>query len=283
MRKHRVTELIMIPTSFEYKRANSVEEAISLLSEGYAKILSGGHSLIPSLKLRLSSPDSLVDIAKIPSLRGIKIEGNNLVIGSAATHHEIASSDLVKQHFSLLSEGAGAIGDVQVRNKGTLGGSLAHADPSADWPALVLASDATIEVHGSNGSRTIKADDFFTGFFATALEEDEIITAVHFPIPESGTKSTYQKFVQPASRFAIVGCAVVKQPSGDVRVAFSGVSDNAFRDTNVESALSAGASNEDAASKAAEGVAIMSDHYASEDYRKHLAKVYAKRALIAVA
>jgi aerobic carbon-monoxide dehydrogenase medium subunit len=283
MRKHRVTEYKMIPSSFEYKRANSVEEAIGLLSEGYAKVLSGGHSLIPTLKLRLNSPDSLVDIAKISSLKGIKIEENNLVIGSTTTHQEIATSNLVKQHFALLSEGAGAIGDVQVRNKGTLGGSLAHADPSADWPALVLAADATIEVQGVGGKRTIKADDFFTGFFATALEEDEIITAIHFPIPETGTKSTYQKFVQPASRFAIVGCAIVKQPSGKVRVAFSGVSDNAFRDSAVENAVSSGKSNEDSALSAAEGVSIMSDHYASEEYRKHLAKVYAKRALMAVA
>lgn len=273
----------MIPTSFEYKRANTVEEAIGLLSEGYAKILSGGHSLIPALKLRLNSPDSLIDVAKIPSLKGIKVEGNTLIIGASATHQEIASSSLVKQHFSLLAEGASAIGDVQVRNKGTLGGSIAHADPSADWPALVLAANATIAVQGAGGSRLIQADDFFTGFFSTALDEGEIITAVHFPIPEAGTKSTYQKFVQPASRFAIVGCAVVKQPSGSTRVAFSGVSDNAFRDTEVENAVQSGESPESAASKAAEGVSIMSDHYASEDYRKHLAKVYAKRALLAVA
>lgn len=273
----------MIPHSFDYKRASSVEEAIEILqSGGYAKVLGGGHSLVPALKLRLNAPDTLVDITRIASLKGIAIEDGTLVIGAATTHHEIATSPEVQQTLSFLAEGAGAIGDVQVRNKGTIGGSIAHADPSADWPALLLAADAQIVIQGVDGSRTVSAQDFFTGFFSTVLDEFDIITQIRIPIPPAGTKSTYQKFVQPASRFAIVGCAAVKEPSGTTRVAFAGVSDFAFRDETVESASSAGASAEEAASKAAEGVSIMADHYASEDYRKHLAKVYARRALVEV-
>lgn len=273
----------MIPHSFDYKRASSVEEAIEILQNGsYAKVLGGGHSLVPALKLRLNAPDTLVDVTRIESLKGITIEDGTLVIGAANTHHEIATSADVQNTLSFLAKGASAIGDVQVRNKGTIGGSIAHADPSADWPALLLAADASIVIQGADGTKTVAAQDFFTGFFSTILEESDIITQIRIPIPPEGTKSTYQKFVQPASRFAIVGCAAVKEPSGATRIAFAGVSDYAFRDEAVESASSSGASAEEAASKAAEGVSIMSDHYASEDYRKHLAKVYARRALVEV-
>jgi aerobic carbon-monoxide dehydrogenase medium subunit len=277
----------MIPASFEYKRARSVKAAIELLAGGDAKVLSGGHSLVPALKLRLNQPEMLVDIARIASLKGIKVSGKELVIGSTTTHHEIASSDIVKEHLAILAEGAGAIGDVQVRNKGTLGGSLAHADPSADWPALVLVSNAKVVLEGSGGERTLDAADFFTGFFSTALTSDEIITEIRFPIPAKGTKSTYQKFVQPASRFALVGCAVMREPSGETRVAFSGVADAAFRDTGIENAISGKALTAEnvnhAVTDTAKGQDIMSDHYASEEYRVHLAKVFAKRALMALA
>ncbi len=175
---------------------------------------------------------------------------------------------------------------MQVRNKGTIGGSLAHADPAADWAAIVLAADATLAVQGKKGARKIKSTDFFKGMFATSLVEGEIITAVHFPVTAGG-KSVYLKFPQPASRFAIVGCAVVKNADGKVSIAFTGVSNFAFRDTAAEKALTGkkldGASIEAASKAAAEGVAILSDHYASEKYRKHLAKVYLKRALEEVA
>ena len=281
----------MIPNSFNYHKARSVDEALTLLkSHGEdAKLLAGGHSLIPAMKLRLNQPDTLIDIGKIPELNFIKKEGDTLVIGAGTTHHKIAVSDLVKSTVSMLSEGADLIGDVQVRNVGTLGGSIAHADPSADWPALMLASDATIVTKSAEGSRSISASDFFTGFFMTALEENELITEIRIPIPSGNTKSSYKKFMQPASRFAIVGCAaMITQVNGiceAVNVAFTGVSDMAFRDSTVEEALKGmpcTAENiENAANLAAGSVDVLSDHFASVPYRKQLAKVFAKRALMA--
>lgn len=280
----------MIPSEFEYIKAKSIDEAIVLLQEdSNAKLLAGGHSLIPALKLRLNRPTKLIDISRIPELKGISQEGNELVIGAMTTHYEIMTNDLVKQHLPILSQAAELIGDVQVRNAGTLGGSLAHADPAADWPASMLATEATIVVTGGGGKRSIKASDFFTGFYTTALEEGEIITQIRIPIPPAGTKTTYLKFMQPASRFAIVGCAVVAKVNGvfdDVKVAFTGVSDMAFRDTAVENALKGQKTDEasimSAAAIAAESVNILSDHFADEGYRKHLAKVYLKRALVSL-
>lgn len=277
----------MIPQAFDYKRAGSVAEALDLLDSGDAKILAGGHSLIPAMKLRLNSPGTLIDIAKISALQGIRQEGDELVIGAAATHYQIASSELVKNTLSMLAEGAAVIGDPQVRNKGTIGGSLAHADPAADWPALLMAADAGIVCQSKSGSRTVSATDFSTGLFATALEDGEIITEIRIPMPPAGTKSSYQKFVQPASRFSIAGCAAVRYPDGSIKVAFSGVADAAFRDTGIEAALNGQALTADniaaAVAQAAAGKDILSDHFAAEDYRLHLAKVYAKRALMAVA
>ena len=277
----------MIPSEFEYIKAKSIDEAIVLLQEDSgAKLLAGGHSLIPALKLRLNRPTKLIDISRIPSMKGISQEGNELVIGAMTTHYEIMTNDLVKKHLPILSQAAELIGDVQVRNFGTLGGSLAHADPAADWPASMLATEAVIVVVGANGKRNIKASDFFTGFFTTALAEGELITQIRIPIPAAGTKTTYVKFMQPASRFAIVGCAVVAKVNGtfnDVKVAFTGVSESAFRDTAVENSLNGKQADEasimSAAVIAAESVSILSDNFASEEYRKHLAKVYLKRAL----
>lgn len=283
----------MIPANFEYHRAGSVDEALSLLAQPdvYTKILSGGHSLIPALKLRLSQPGALVDIARIAELRYIRQDGNSIAIGSTSTHKDIANSALLAQHIAMLPEAAGLIGDPQVRNVGTIGGSIAHADPAADWPGVLLAADAEIVLRSKAGSRTLAAQDFFLGFYSTALEEGEIVTEIRVPIPAAGTKSTYQKFMQPASRFAIVGCAAVVQVSdgtcSNVRVAFNGVADACFRDGNVEKALEGKAATAEniaaAAAQAAQGVSILSDHYAAEDYRKHLAEVYAKRALTVVA
>ncbi len=267
----------MITYPFQYKRATSIAEAVAMLGDG-GKALSGGHSLIPAMKLRLNAPDTLVDVSRIAELKGISMDGDELVIGAGATHGDIASSSVVKQHVPMFAEGAAHIGDPSVRNRGTIGGSLAHADPSADWPAMVLAADATIVVEGSNGSRSIKASEFFTGMFDTALGEGELITQVRVPA-EAGAKMTYQKFSQPASRYAIVGCAVVKSADGSVRVAFSGVSETPFRDSAAEAQLNGGQD----VGQAASGVSILSDHFASEDYRKHLANVYLKKALAAVA
>ena len=283
----------MIPAKFDYHKANTVDEALSMLKEHGmdAKLLAGGHSLLPAMKLRLNMPGVLIDIARIPELRFIKEEGDEIVIGAASTHHDIARSELLHDHIPMMNEAAELIGDVQVRNMGTLGGSIAHADPAADWPALLLAAEAKIVVKGPDGGRTIDASDFFTGFYMTALEPEEIITEIRLPAPPPNTGTSYQKFMQPASRFAIVGCAAMDTKKGGecdrVRVAFAGVSDTPFRDTAVEAALQGQKPKEEnisaAAEKAAADVDIMSDHFASEEYRKHLARVYAKRALMAAA
>jgi len=267
----------MIPVAFDYQRASTVDEAIAALS-GDSKILAGGHSLLPAMKLRLNQPAKLVDITKIEALKGIHEEDGEIVIGAATTHAEIANNDLIKQHLPFFAEGASVIGDVQVRNHGTIGGSLAHADPAADWSAMVLAADGALVVQGSNGRRRIKATDFFTGLFSTALEDGEIITAVRIPVPANGTKTSYQKFPQPASRFAIVGCAVMRKPDGKTNIAFTGVSEAAFRDSAAEAA----GSIDDAVNAAAANISVLSDLFASEEYRKHLAKVYLRKALQAV-
>src|SRR5690349_784267 len=192
----------MIPVAFDYQKATTVDEAISALSGG-GKILAGGHSLLPAMKLRLNQPEKLINIAGISELKGIKEEDGEIVIGAATTHAEIMRDSIIKSKLPFFAEGAAMIGDIQVRNYGTIGGSLAHADPASDWTALVLAADAAIIVQGSRGKKRIKATEFFTGLFSTALQEDEIIIAVRIPIPENGTKNIYLKFPQPASRFAL--------------------------------------------------------------------------------
>ena len=277
----------MIPVAFDYKKAVTVEEAIAELSGGESKLLAGGYSLLPSMKLRLTQPSKLVDIANIPSLKGIKEEGGHIVISAGTTHHDIGNNDIIKHHLPFFIEAAHMIGDVQVRNRGTIGGSLAHADPAADWPALVLASDAVIEVMGTGGVRSIKVTEFFTGLFSTQLKEDEIITAIRIPIPEKGAKTVYLKYSNPASRFAVVGCAVLRYPGEKTNIAFTGVADIPFRDSAAEQTASGKALDQvnidAAANAAAEGVNINSDLFASAEYRKHLAKVFLKRALQAVA
>lgn len=277
----------MIPVAFDYQKAKTVDEAIAALSNGANKILAGGHSLLPAMKLRLSQPAKLIDIAGISSLKGIKEEDGEIVIGATTTHADILRNKLIKNKLPFFTEAASFVGDTQVRNYGTIGGSLAHSDPAADWPALVLAADAVIEVQGSNGKRRIKATDFFTGLFATALLDGEIIIAIRIPVPAEGTKSTYQKFEQPASGFAIVGCAAMRLPDGKTNIAFTGVSDNAFRDTNAENEVSGKALNDETISAAVNAALsdadVSGDHFASEEYRKHLAKVYLKKALEAIA
>ncbi len=268
----------MIPAKFDYIKAATVGEAINLLEEhGFdAKIVSGGHSLIPAMKLRLATPEMLIDIRGIEGMNTITEEGNEIVIGANCTHHELTVNALVNNHVNVLSQAAKCIGDIQVRNRGTLGGSLAHADPASDYPATVLACEATIVAQGKNGSRTITAIDFFQGLFTTALEEGEIITAVRFPKVANGT---YQKFFQSASRFAVVGVAAVKD--GDrVKVGVTGVAGVPYRATAVENAYDGSSA---CAAHAVEGVDdVMSDHFADEEYRSHLAKVYVKRALEAL-
>ncbi len=264
----------MIPSKFDYIKASSISEAVSLLDKyGYdAKILSGGHSLIPAMKLRLNRPEVLIDISGISGMNTITEKGDEIIIGANCTHSEVLKSNLIKNKLNIVTQTVKCIGDMQVRNRGTIGGSLAHADPSSDYPAAILACEAKIEVEGKNGSRTIDAIDFFQGIFTTSLAEDEIITAVRFPKVSHGN---YQKFFQSASRFAVVGVAVVKD--GDsVKVGVTGVSDTPYRAIAVEDAYSG---NSDAASHAIDDIEVMSDHFADVEYRSHLAKVYVKRAL----
>ena len=279
----------MIPESFDYQRTSTVSEAISLLQKHGedAKILAGGHSLVPTMKLRLATPATLIDIGGISELKYINDKGDYLAIGAGTTHWEIESSDLIAQKAPALSQAAAQIGDVQVRNRGTIGGVLAHSDPQADYPGVVLALDATIVVQGSRGERTIAVADYFTGLWETALGEDELLTEVRIPTDSANANSCYLKFPQPASRYPFVGCAVAMDSSAgscsDLRVGFSGVGETAFRDSGVEEALRGNTLNESAiasaSAKAAEGRNVLSDVFVSEEYRRAMAQVYAKRAL----
>lgn len=264
----------MIPAEFQYIKATSVSQAVSLLAEhGYdAKLISGGHSLIPAMKLRLNRPAVLIDVAGIAEMNTISDEGDSVLVGANCTHKSVHTSDVVKSSVGVLSQTAGVIGDIQIRNRGTIGGSLAHSDPASDYPAVVLATGATINVQGPGGTRQIAAADFFQGIFTTALADDELITSISFPKCANGV---YKKFYQSASRFAVVGCAAVKDANG-VRVGVTGVSDTPYRATAVEAAYDGTSS---AAAHAVDGVEVMGDHFASEEYRSHLAKVYVGRAL----
>lgn len=264
----------MIPAKFDYIKVGSVSEAINMLEKhgDEAKILAGGHSLIPAMKLRLSRPGMLIDISGISGMDSISEDGDEIVIGANCTHSAIASSDLINADLNILAQTAKCIGDIQVRNRGTIGGSLAHADPSSDYPATILACDAKIEVEGKSGKRTIDATDFFLGIFTTALAEDELITAIRFPKVANGS---YHKFFQSASRFAVVGVAAVKE-GNSVKIGVTGVSDTPYRAMAVENAYDGTGG---AASHAVDDVDVMSDHFADEEYRSHLAKVFVKKAL----
>lgn len=279
----------MIPAAFEYHRPSSVEEAIQLLQEHgeEAKVLAGGHSLLPAMKLRLSTPSQVIDLCRIAELKRLEEKGGHLLIGAGVTHWTIESSALVKGKAPLLAQAAALIGDPQVRNMGTLGGSLAHADPAADYPAAVLASGAEIQVRGPQGERRIAATDYFVDLYQTDLQAEELIVAVRVPALPKGAGACYLKFPHPASRFAVVGCAALvvldKGKCKEARVAFNGVANAAFRDAAVEEALQGRALDEGtigaAAAKAVAEVEVLSDAFAGEDYRRHLARVYARRAI----
>jgi len=205
----------MIPESFDYQRASSVSEAISLLQQHGedAKIVAGGHSLVPTMKLRLATPGTLIDIGGISELKYINDKGDYLAIGAGATHWMIESSDLIQKKAPGLSQAAAQVGDVQVRNRGTIGGVLAHSDPQADYPGVVLALDATLVVQGSRGERTIAVSDYFTGLWETALGDDELLTEVRIPTDSANANSCYLKFPQPASRYPYVGCQMTNGQS----------------------------------------------------------------------
>ncbi len=275
----------MIPVAFDYHRPGTLKEALALLAEHGedAKVLSGGHSLVPAMKFRLAQPAVVVDIGGIGKLRYIRKVGSRIAIGALATHHDIESSDLIAKECPLLAEVAPQIGDVQVRNRGTLAGSLAHADPAGDWPAAMLALDAEIHLTGPAGKRRVKAVDFFVDLMETALQPGEIVTEIR--VPATGRSVAYVKFAQKASGFAIAGVAVVAdKKKGTAKIGITGVAATAFRATASEAELKKHKRLSKAAIKAASALAMedvdpMGDIHASEEYRAHLARVYAQRAL----
>jgi carbon-monoxide dehydrogenase medium subunit len=280
----------VIPTSFDYARATSLDDAIAKLGAGDgAKLLAGGHSLIPLMKLRLSEPTTLIDIARIPGLSGIKEKDGKIEIGAATTHHAVATAALLRDKCAALAETAETIGDPQVRNRGTIGGSLAHADPAADYPAILLALDAEVHIKGKGGWRAVKASDFFQGLFTVDLQPEEIIAGVQVK-PQKA--AAYAKLHQRASHFAIVGVAASLEVSGGkvsaARVGLTGASTHAMRLANVEAALAGKALSDDtiaaAAAVAGDGIDdINADIHASADYRRAMIKVFTARALKAAA
>ena len=276
----------MYPAQFDYHSPASVQEAISLLGrlKDDAKVLAGGNSLLPMMKLRLAQPKHLIDLRKVPGLSGIKEDGGAIAIGALTTHYAVESSSLLKQKCPLLSEAAGTIGDPQVRNMGTIGGSLAHADPAADYPAAVIALGAELVAEGPKGKRTIKVDDFFKGLLTTALQPQEILVEIRIPSWPAGTGMAYMKFPHPASRFAVVGVAALVTADGKkVGVGITGVGTKATRARGVEAALAGktldAATIRAAAEKAADGVDVQADLQGSVEYKTHLLKVYCRRAL----
>ena len=278
----------MYAAEFDYVRVSSIEEAISLKgANDDSSLLAGGHSLIPAMKLRLSTPQKLIDISGLDQLKKISKNGSHISIGALCTHKQCAESDIIQSNCPALSDAAAVIGDPHVRNKGTLGGALAHSDPQADYPGVVLALDATVVAQGSDGERTIAASDYFTGLWETSLGEGELLTEIRIPVNSMNANSCYVKFPQPASRYPYVGCGVSLSSNNgtcsDIRVGFSGVGEWAFRDSGVESTLKGQPLNDStiasAADKATEGKAVLSDHFVSEEYRRAMSKVFAKRAL----
>jgi carbon-monoxide dehydrogenase medium subunit len=280
----------MIPAQFEYHAAKSLDDALRLLERhgDEAKVLAGGHSLLPLMKLRLASPRYLIDLGRLRGLSYIRLEGEQIAIGALTSHADVEASDLLRVRCPLLPETAAEIGDVQVRNRGTMGGSLAHADPAADYPAAILALDGEIIATSSAGKRTIRAKDFFVDLLTTQLRPGEILTEVRVPAlgPRSGT--AYAKLHQPASGFAVVGAAalVVLGPGGkikDVALGITGLGAKAFRATTAEKALRGKKPSVKfvaaAVRNVAQGVEALSDIHASAEYRREMSSVYARRAL----
>jgi aerobic carbon-monoxide dehydrogenase medium subunit len=265
----------LIPAPFTYKRASSVDEALELAAQGGddAKFLAGGHSLLPLMKLRLAVPTTLVDIGRLGELSFIRDGGDHIAIGALTSHHDLATSSLLAAELPLLAHAAGAVGDPQVRHRGTIGGSLVHADPAADLPAVILAMDATLVARGAAGTREIAAGDFFLGLFETALRPGELLTEIRLP-KAAGAGWSFQKFTKRAIDWAIVGVAV---QGGNVALVNMG--QTPVRASAVEQALAAGASPADAAAHAAEGTSPSEDINADRAYREHLARVLVGRAL----
>jgi carbon-monoxide dehydrogenase medium subunit len=279
----------MYPAAFEYHAPATVKDALKLLGKlDDAKILAGGHSLVPMMKLRLAQPKHLIDLRKVTGLSGIKEEKGALVVGAMTTHWEVESSDVVKSKAPVVSETAAMIGDPAVRNKGTIGGSLAHADPAADMPATAIALGFEFVCEGAKAKRTVKVDDWFQGLMSTALGDGELLTQIRIPVWPAGSGAAYLKFPHPASRFAVVGvcAAVTLDKSGTctkASVGVTGAGTKAVRAKGVEAGLVGkrldAATIEAAAQKAAEGVDVQADLQGSVDYKSHLCRVFAKRAI----
>jgi carbon-monoxide dehydrogenase medium subunit len=280
----------MIPSSFDYVRATSIEEAILFLreSEGEGKLLAGGHSLIPLMKFRISTPKKIIDISKIQGLKGVKKVGERIVVGALTTYAEILKDPIVLKYTPVLAETAKQVGDMQVRNVGTVGGSIAHADPAADLPAVALALDATVHLIDADGEEEIPIKDFILGPLVTALPETSILSAVSFAIPPANSVGTYLKFAHPASGYAVVGVCTIggKSENGAVdyiRVGITGAGDMAFRAVSLEQNLLGKKPTEDVigeTSKLAPSDGEMGeDLFATAEYRKQLCQVFTERAL----
>src|SRR5256885_1592818 len=283
-------ETTMYPASFEYHAPNTIAEALALLSQhgGDAKLIAGSQSLVPLMKFRLATPAHVVDLRKVPGITGIREEGGALVIGALTSHRTIERSEDLRKKLPILPEAAGAIGDPQVRNQGTIGGSLAHADPSADWPAVTMALDATVTVAGKGGERTVKIGDLIVGPLTNSLNMDEILVAVRIPLPGAKTGSAYEKEPHPASRFAIVGVAAVLQLDGkgvvqQARVAGTGLGSKVTRAGYVEQALTGKAPDatalKAAAARTAGGVEVRGDNLRPPPDQGHPSSGIAGRAL----
>ncbi len=277
----------MIPTAFEYQRASSVAEAVAMLRDagGEAQLLAGGHSLIPLMKLRLSAPGTLIDIARVPGLSGISEANGAIAVGATTTYAELERSSLLDELAPIVPEAAGLLGDPQVRNRGTIGGSLAHADPAADLPAVMVALDAEFAIAGPDQRRTVAAEKFFEGLFTVDLAGDELITAIHF---EPVRSAAYEKLPQRASRYAIVGVAAALEVEDGAciaaRVAVTGASSHAQRLPAVEESIIGEELNEATIAAAAERAAqdledVNADIHASEEYRREMTKVFTRRAI----
>jgi aerobic carbon-monoxide dehydrogenase medium subunit len=280
----------MIPEPFEYHAPKSLADAARLVGQFGAdgKVLAGGHSLVPLMKLRLAAPKHLIDITGVAELNYIREEGDRLHIGGLTSHYQLESSELLKAKCPLLPETAREIGDAQVRNRGTIGGSLAHADPAADWPAAIVALDAEIVAVGARGERLIPASQFFVDMLATALQPDEILTAIRVPMLPARSGEAYVKLHHPASGFAVVGVAarVTLDEKGSIAgigVGVTGIGPKAYRAVAVEAALRGKSPSAkrlaEACAHAADGIEVNEDLFASADYRRNLARVYASRAI----
>jgi carbon-monoxide dehydrogenase medium subunit len=275
----------MIANPFAYHAPASLEEVFPMLEDGSGKILAGGMSLIPLMKLRLASPENVIDLRCVPGLKEITESGGVVRVGAMATHHEVEISPAIRGKCPLLGEAASQIGDAQVRNVGTIGGSVAHADPSADYPAALVALEARIRLRSAQGERVVEASEFFVDAFTTAMEPGEIVVAVEIAAEESSEGYKYQKVPHPASGFPVVGVAVRVKRGGRgialARIGVTGLGPHAFRARNAEALLEGGADAATAAAVVGEGEDANSDLYASSEYRRHLARVHAARAIAA--